>query len=570
MIVRRLLLALLLVQLALSQGGGQSSIHGVVVNIYSGLPFPGASVELLGIQHGRVLSRTVKTDSKGEFHFPNVPPGSGYQLVVTGERLTATAYGQNSRNEPWIALTLDPGEELRDLKISVQPLAAIRGRVVDNQGRGLFGARVVVLSPAYRSAPPRRTLQGATTAVTNSRGDYQFSSMPAGVYYLRVTPLNSDQAANTLLSTPSRFDRAPEGGGTTATPEGYPVTYFPSAVDVEFAKPINLAAGGDADNTDITVTRVKTGRVRGSVTYDGATPQFGQVVLQRQATAAESSWTRVAEVRQGQFDIRAVLPGTYVVWTRAGENAERLWGRATVDVRGGETSSVAVKVSPAADISGKLSIEGWTEAIAPDFTQLAVHLVPDDFTPIDLSLPHNEMAMPAPNVTVSADGRFTFRSVPPWDYIVVVKAAGDNLPNASSLQRLYVKSIRNRESDIADKGIQLASTFDGTLDVLLALDSGGLDGRVLDEGRDTGGAARVVLVPEARHRRDLYIALTSSSTGRFQLQGIAPGNYKIFAWKDAPSGSWYDPDFLVAYENRGLPVEIEPGSAEYVELKRIP
>jgi len=229
-----------------------------------------------------------------------------------------------------------------------------------------------------------------------------------------------------------------------------------------------------------------------------------------------------------------------------------------------------VKVSPAADISGKLSIEGWTEAIAPDFTQLAVHLVPDDFTPIDLSLPHNEMAMPAPNVTVSADGRFTFRSVPPWDYIVVVKAAGDNLPNASSLQRLYVKSIRNRESDIADKGIQLASTFDGTLDVLLALDSGGLDGRVLDEGRDTGGAARVVLVPEARHRRDLYIALTSSSTGRFQLQGIAPGNYKIFAWKDAPSGSWYDPDFLVAYENRGLPVEIEPGSAEYVELKRIP
>jgi len=100
MIIGRLLLTLLLVQVALSQGGTAGSMQGVVVNAYTGLPFSGATVELLGVQRGRVLSRTVRTDSKGEFEFPNVPPGSGYQLVVTGERLLATAYGQHSRNEP--------------------------------------------------------------------------------------------------------------------------------------------------------------------------------------------------------------------------------------------------------------------------------------------------------------------------------------------------------------------------------------------------------------------------------------------------------------------------------------
>jgi hypothetical protein len=131
-----------------------------------------------------------------------------------------------------------------------------------------------------------------------------------------------------------------------------------------------------------------------------------------------------------------------------------------------------------------------------------------------------------------------------------------------------VKSIRNGDSDVADKGLHLTSVFEGTLDIVLGLDSGGLDGRVLDEARESG--ARVVLVPEARHRRDLYFALVASSTGRFQLQGIPPGNYKVFAWKDAPNGSWYDPDFLQAYEDRGLPVQIAPGSAEYVELKRVP
>jgi hypothetical protein len=570
MMIRRLLLTLLLAQIALSQGGEAGSIQGAVVNGYTGLPFPGATVELLGVQHGRVLSRTVRTDSKGEFQFPNVPPGSGYQLLVTGERLLATAYGQNSRNEPWVALTLEPGEALRDLRINVQPQATIRGRVVDNQGRGLFGARVVALTPTYRSA--HRTLQISSTQVTNSRGDYQFSSMPAGVYYLRVTPTNSDPVANTLLSTPSRFDRDAQGTpiGSNSNPEGLPVTYYPSTVDVEFAKPVNLGAGGDADNTDITVTRVKTGRVRGVVTYDGATVLTGQVVLQREGTAAESSWTRIAEIRDGQFDIRAVLPGAYVLWTRSGEGAARLWGRTTVNARGGETSITGVKVSPAPDIPGRLAIEGWTDLTAPDFTQLAVVLFPRELLPVDLSLPRNDVVIPAQSLTVSGDGQFTLHGVQPWDYRVMVRAAGSTLPNASSLQRLYVKSIRNRDSDIADKGLQLGSIFDGGIDILLSMDSGGLDGRVLEAGRDSGGAAQVVLVPEARHRHDLYFALMASATGRFQLQGIPPGSYKVFAWKDALSGSWYDPDFLNAYEERGLPVQIAPGSAEYVELKRLP
>ena len=141
------------------------------------------------------------------------------------------------------------------------------------------------------------------------------------------------------------------------------MTYFPSSVDVEFAKPVNLSAGGDADDIDITVTRVKTGRVRGAVTYDGATVLNGQVILQRERTAAESTWTRFAEIREGQFDIRGVLPGSYMVWTRSAES--KLWGRTTVTVRGGETSSIGVGVSPAPDISGKLSIEDWTETVVP-------------------------------------------------------------------------------------------------------------------------------------------------------------------------------------------------------------
>jgi Carboxypeptidase regulatory-like domain len=571
MTIRRIALTLFLAQLALSQGGGMGSIQGVVLNSYTNQPVPGASVELMGIQRGRVLTRTVRTGEKGEFKFPNVPPGSGYQLVVTGERLQATAYGQKTRNEPWAALNLEPGAELNDLKIFVQPLAAIRGRVVDNQGRGIFGARVVALTPVYSDL--RRTLQGnSTTEMTNSKGDYQFTGLPAGLYYLRVAAQNTDLTANTLLSAPSRFDRAPQNGSTPLTgyPDGYPITYFPSTVEVESAKPINLAAGGEVENADITVTRVRTGRVRGSVKYDGIAVQTGQVVLQREATALQSSWTRVVEIREGQFDIRGVLPGTYIAWTQTGEGTGTLWGRTPVEVRGGETITKEVKVSPPPDIVGKVSVEGSTDTTELDLTPLAVGLDPDALSPIDTTLQRNELVMGSRSEILSRDGRFEFHRVAPWDYRVVVQSAVSTLGNASPLRRVYVKSIRNGNSDIADKGLQLSNVFEGSLEIILGQDSGGLDGRVVDEGQDSGGTARVVLVPEARHRRDLYFPFLATTTGRFQLQGVAPGKYKIFAWKDAPRGSWYDPDFLRMYEDRALTVDVAPGSAEYVELKRLP
>jgi hypothetical protein len=229
-----------------------------------------------------------------------------------------------------------------------------------------------------------------------------------------------------------------------------------------------------------------------------------------------------------------------------------------------------VKVSPPPDITGKVSVEGLTETTELDLSQLAVNLLPDALSPIDVTLQRHELVMGSRNEIPSRDGRFTFRRVAPWDYRVIVLSAGGPLPNGSPLRRVYVKSIRSGNSDIANNGLQLSPVFEGSLDIVLGLDSGGLDGRVVEEGRDSGGAARVVLVPEARHRLDLYFAFMASPTGRFQLQGVAPGKYKIFAWKDALDGSWYDPDFLRVYEDRGLTVDVAPGSAEYVELKRMP
>jgi hypothetical protein len=84
--------------------------------------------------------------------------------------------------------------------------------------------------------------------------------------------------------------------------------------------------------------------------------------------------------------------------------------------------------------------------------------------------------------------------------------------------------------------------------------------------------ATVVLVPDPprRQRFDLYYAEGSNATGRARFAGVAPGDYKMFAWDDVPGDSWQDPDFIRPYEDRGKPVHVSEGSSENVELRVLP
>jgi Carboxypeptidase regulatory-like domain len=566
----RLVVTLLLAQNALHPQTEAGSIQGIVINEFTGLPFPGAFVELTGVQHGRVLARSVKTGSDGEFFFKDVPPGSDYQVVVTGEGLRATAHGQHSADDPWVPLMLDSGQQLRNVQIKVRPLSVIRGRVLNNVGKTLEGVEVMVMKAVYTDG--RRVLQGVNTAGTNSRGEYQFPGVPPGVYYVRATPRHSEPTVNMVFTQPAQLDRPAAGHRISIgnEPEGYPATYFPSTTGVESAAAIRLTSGMTATNIDITVAKVQTVRVRGSIT-DSATGKMlagGQVLMQRRGMAIESNWTRSFDVRDGQFDLRAVLPGSYIILASSGVSGARLWGRMPLEVRGNETRPIEIKLSPAPDISGRIAIEGWDETTDPDFALLAVHLIPDEWLPIDGTLPRVTVGIPSATATPGEDGRFTFREVVPADYQVVVAPRSGGRSNVPvALRRAYVKSIRNGDADVSNNGLRIEGNFTGSLNIVLAANSGGLDGRILNENRQNAGAARVVLVPEARSRRDIYFGATASSTGRFQFQGVPPGNYKVFAWPTVPVGAWFDLDFLRSYEDRATPVRIEPDAAEYIELE---
>ena len=78
----------------------------------------------------------------------------------------------------------------------------------------------------------------------------------------------------------------------------------------------------------------------------------------------------------------------------------------------------------------------------------------------------------------------------------------------------------------------------------------------------------VALLPNVRGRFDLVRTATTDPSGRFRLDRVAPGDYKVFAWNEVSDGDWQDPDVMRAYEERGTPIRVGDGTTERVRLTR--
>jgi hypothetical protein len=78
----------------------------------------------------------------------------------------------------------------------------------------------------------------------------------------------------------------------------------------------------------------------------------------------------------------------------------------------------------------------------------------------------------------------------------------------------------------------------------------------------------VVLVPEAKNREQyrLYKTQTTDQNGRFDLRGIAPGEYKLFSWEEVETGAWEDPEFLKPFEEKGEKISLHEGDQKTLSL----
>src|SRR5204863_1651119 len=145
----------------------------------------------------------------------------------------------------------------------------------------------------------------------------------------------------------------------------------------------------------------------------------------------------------------------------------------------------------------------------------------------------------------------------------------DPLTPPTQWQSAYVKSITLGDVEVLNAGLHYSPKPDSVLNVVIGTNPGTLEGRVLNDQQQLLTSAAVVLFAENSSARitrtDMFKVTSTDMAGRFQVKGLPPGDYKVFAWENLDRDAWADPDFI-RNEPRGQSIHVDEGKTQNIDV----
>jgi hypothetical protein len=222
-------------------------------------------------------------------------------------------------------------------------------------------------------------------------------------------------------------------------------------------------------------------------------------------------------------------------------------GRVRVEVTNADVEDVLVPIGSSLQVNGRIRAEGDEK---PSFAATRIALTAADAMPLFFSMP----------VAVKEDGSFQITEVGREKY----RPSVTGLP-----EKAYIKAVRSGGADIFEKDFDLTQADSAAdLEIVISMQAGAVAGVVRAEDKPAPGAA-VILMPEPSTPARLYLRKNASSdqNGNFTIQGVAPGEYRLYAVDEMPMMMPFEADPIKRYEGRGLKVVVREGSREQVDLK---
>jgi hypothetical protein len=285
----------------LLQGPQGQGVTGRVLSADSGAPI--ANVRILVRNADNQTPTVALTDRDGVFTVST----ETFPFLLSGSK---PGYGTRAVS------VAKPG---RVADILLAPAAVIAGRVVDDAGEPVLGARIAV--EASQSSGPN----SISTAETDDRGEYRVGGLAAGTYVVSVRTIGEVRG---MQIRPGQIAFAPPINNQ----------YYPDAVSQDAAQRIIVAAGSDQEGIDFTVPLNRSGNqpfsvmrdmgarrlassdarsgarasIRGTVSSsDGRTLPFAQVLLD--AVGVFDSPILARADGTGRFSFDNLMPGRYRV-----------------------------------------------------------------------------------------------------------------------------------------------------------------------------------------------------------------------------------------------------------------
>jgi protocatechuate 3,4-dioxygenase beta subunit len=519
-------LVLFLLPLALAAQNSACAVDGMVVNAATGEGLRRAVVTLRRTDGSRTqsapLTYTTSSDSQGKYQFTTLEPGS-YLLSAERTGFTASRSGGIVR--------LDRGQKSSGLIVMMTPHAVITGRVLDEEGEPLVNADVQISSLGYYQG--QKQLSRAGGATTNDLGEYRVFGLAPGRYFVSVT------ARTNPLVAPA---------------DDYATTYYPHTTDPAAAIPLQVPAGAQMRNIDVTISKTRTvsvtGKVDCDVQGDKRTTFITMTPRMAMGIASMGVGSRGATIHpDGTFEIPRVVPGGYVLVATATVDDKRYMSRVPLQVGAANLEGVQLHIHAGVTVTGKLRVEGHDQ---------------EQLGGISVAMRSWEsggvMYGPMPFGKTDDEGAFHFEGVNTDRYMLSVTGLPDGY---------YMKSVTAGGSDLTASGVDINGAS-VVLDVLVSPNAGAVEGAINDPRTDKPfPGATVVLIPRTVERSDLYQRTTTDQEGHFRVRNVVPGEYKVYAWEDVPAWAWMDPDFMRTMSGKGDAITVTEGAVQQVQGKLI-
>jgi hypothetical protein len=263
-----------------------ATIEGTVFDRLTKNGVPGVTVRLAG-----PVEREALTTATGAFRIDDLPEGE-YGVTV----------------EPPSGFATPPPSSARAggrLEIALAPKGKIRGHVLDAYGRNVPYVEVIASNGA--------------TSLIGPGGEFRLT-LPPGEYRLLARPTDRS-------TLPADYR---DSGAWRWAP-----TWFPNALEPEFAQTITVREGDDLQKYDIRLRATPVHRLAGVVVDAAGQPLAGARVALRGEAATVSA-------DDGSFEFPAVRAGDWVVHAAAGQLA----GAAVVLMGESDSDGTVVRLAP--------------------------------------------------------------------------------------------------------------------------------------------------------------------------------------------------------------------------------
>ena len=487
------------------------------------------------------------TDVEGKFRIENVDPGS-YRMAAERQGFVRQEYGARQNSMMGTTIKAASAQELNDLNFKLIPQAVITGRVLDEEGEPL--ARVQVQMMSQRFFRGKQQLMPMGGGQTIDTGEFRVADLAPGRYWVSATYRGR-----------MMFGEAPARNTADKPEEEYVTTYYPGSIDQASARPIDVQAGQEMPGIDIRIQKKRVYRIRGRVT--GGTQPLRNVRLavvprERGAFVGFMGGGGGGMVKEdGTFEIGSVQPGSYYVAALPMQGTQSVVGKVAVDVSRENVQNVALVLGSGMTLKGSIRIEGDVQQLEQAQGKKIT------FGAIRMQLSAIEgMPFGTSGGSVKDDGSFAIENVGPDRYRILAS----NLPEGT-----WLKSIRAGDQEVLDSGLDLSAGVSGSVQITLGSGSGQISGTVQDAKQQAAPGSMVTLLPNPmkEDRNDLYRMTTTDQNGQFTLQGIPPGEYRLFAWEDVEPGSYMDPEFLKPHESKAQKITIKANSQQQVSVAQI-